>query len=68
MNWIPGEYVDAMAPTTGFAGGDRELLTVLKSFEDIGADEVHLIPTSSDIDQLHRVADIVKDYGAGLTV
>lgn len=59
MNWIPAEYVDAMAPTTGFAGTERELVEVLGRFADIGTDEVHLIPTSSDIDQLRRVADVV---------
>lgn len=59
MNWIPAEYVDAMAPTTGFAGTERELVDVLGRFADIGTDEVHLIPTSSDIDQLRRVADVV---------
>jgi alkanesulfonate monooxygenase SsuD/methylene tetrahydromethanopterin reductase-like flavin-dependent oxidoreductase (luciferase family) len=63
MNWIPTEYVDAMAPSTGWAGNEDELLTVLKRFEDIGTDEVHLIPTSSDIEQVRRVADAVKDFG-----
>ncbi len=29
----------------------------------IGTDEIHLIPTSSDIDQVRRVADVVKDFG-----
>jgi alkanesulfonate monooxygenase SsuD/methylene tetrahydromethanopterin reductase-like flavin-dependent oxidoreductase (luciferase family) len=62
MNWIPAEFVDAMAPTTGWAGTEDELLDVLQKFDDIGADEVHLIPTSSDIDQLRRVADVVKDF------
>jgi alkanesulfonate monooxygenase SsuD/methylene tetrahydromethanopterin reductase-like flavin-dependent oxidoreductase (luciferase family) len=63
MNWIPAEFVDAMAPTTGWAGNDDELLDVLRGFEAIGTDEVHLIPTSSNIDQLRRVADVVKDFG-----
>jgi len=54
MNWIPAEYVDAMAPTTGWAGSEDELLAMLRKFEDIGTDEVHLIPTSSDVDQLRR--------------
>jgi alkanesulfonate monooxygenase SsuD/methylene tetrahydromethanopterin reductase-like flavin-dependent oxidoreductase (luciferase family) len=62
MNWIPREYVDAMAPTTGWAGSDEELLEVLGRFADIGTDEVHLIPTSSDIDQVRRVAEVVKDF------
>ncbi len=63
MNWIPAEIVDAMAPTTGWAGTDDELRAVLQRFADIGTDEVHLIPTSSDIDQVRRVAEVVADLG-----
>jgi alkanesulfonate monooxygenase SsuD/methylene tetrahydromethanopterin reductase-like flavin-dependent oxidoreductase (luciferase family) len=64
LNWIPAEYVDAMAPTTGFAGSDDKLIAVLRTFEAIGADEVQLIPTSSDLGQLRAVADIVGDLCA----
>jgi alkanesulfonate monooxygenase SsuD/methylene tetrahydromethanopterin reductase-like flavin-dependent oxidoreductase (luciferase family) len=63
MNWIPAEYVDAMAPTTGWTGNEDELSNVLKRFDDIGTDEIHLIPTSSDVEQVRRVADVVKDFG-----
>ncbi len=59
MNWIPAEYVDAMAPTTGFAGSADELVAVLRKFDAIGADEIQLIPTSSDLDQLRRAAEVV---------
>ena len=59
MNWIPAEYVDAMAPMTGWAGTEDQLIEVLRNFADVGTDEVHLIPTSSDIDQLRRAADVV---------
>jgi alkanesulfonate monooxygenase SsuD/methylene tetrahydromethanopterin reductase-like flavin-dependent oxidoreductase (luciferase family) len=59
MNWIPAEYVDAMAPMTGWAGSEDELVSVLRKFEAIGTDEVQLIPTSSDIEQLRRAADVV---------
>ena len=58
MNWIPREYVDVMAPTTGWSGSEDELLAVLGKFEAIGTDEVQLIPTSSNIDQLRRAADV----------
>ena len=58
MNWIPAEYVDAMAPMTGWAGSEDELLAVLRKFEGIGTDEVQLIPTSSDLEQLRRAADV----------
>ncbi len=61
MNWIPSEIVEAMAPTTGWAGTADELRGVLARFADIGTDEVHLIPTSSDIDQVRRVAEVVAD-------
>jgi alkanesulfonate monooxygenase SsuD/methylene tetrahydromethanopterin reductase-like flavin-dependent oxidoreductase (luciferase family) len=63
MNWIPIEYVDAMAPSTGWAGTEDQLASVLQQFDDIGTDEVHLIPTSSDVEQMRRVADVVKDFG-----
>jgi hypothetical protein len=62
MNWIPAEDVDAMAPTTGWAGAEDSLVETLRAFEAIGTDEIHLIPTSSDPDQLRRVADVVKDF------
>jgi alkanesulfonate monooxygenase SsuD/methylene tetrahydromethanopterin reductase-like flavin-dependent oxidoreductase (luciferase family) len=62
MNWIPAEIVDAMAPTTGWAGTDDELLDVLRHFAVIGTDEVHLIPTSANIGQLRRVADVVNEF------
>jgi alkanesulfonate monooxygenase SsuD/methylene tetrahydromethanopterin reductase-like flavin-dependent oxidoreductase (luciferase family) len=62
MNWIPAAVVDAMAPTTGWAGNDDELLDVLQKFSGIGTDEIHLIPTSSDVDQLRRVAEVAKQF------
>lgn len=62
MNWIPAEFVDAIAPTTGWAGTQNQLAAVLREFEAIGTDEIHLIPTSSDLDQLQAVADVVKDF------
>ncbi|MCV7431191.1 LLM class flavin-dependent oxidoreductase [Mycolicibacterium bacteremicum] len=59
MNWIPAEFVDAIAPTTGWSGSPDELLETLRRFAEIGTDEVHLIPTSDDIEQVHRVAEVV---------
>ncbi|MFM8598268.1 MAG: LLM class flavin-dependent oxidoreductase [Mycobacterium sp.] len=62
MNWIPVEYVDAMAPTTGWAGTEEQLVDVLRAFAAVGTSEVHLIPTSADLDQLRRVADVVAEF------
>lgn len=61
MNWIPAEYVEAMAPTTGWAGSEDELAEVLRRFAAVGTDEVHLIPTSSDLGQLRSVADVIAE-------
>ena len=57
MNWLPEQLVDAMAPTTGFAGTVEELAVVLDRFAQLGTDEVHLIPTSSDVAQVEQVAE-----------
>jgi alkanesulfonate monooxygenase SsuD/methylene tetrahydromethanopterin reductase-like flavin-dependent oxidoreductase (luciferase family) len=65
MNWIPAEYVDAMAPTTGFAGSEDDLAAVLRKFEAVGADEIQLIPTSSDLEQVERAADLVEAMQSG---
>jgi alkanesulfonate monooxygenase SsuD/methylene tetrahydromethanopterin reductase-like flavin-dependent oxidoreductase (luciferase family) len=62
MNWIPVEYVDAMAPTTGFAGSEDDLIALMREFEAVGTDEIQLIPTSSDLDQLRRAADLVRTF------
>ena len=61
MNWIPAQYVEAMAPSTGWAGSEDELAEVLRGFAAVGTDEVHLIPTSSDLGQLRGVADVVAE-------
>lgn len=61
LNWIPPEHVDAMAPTTGWAGSEDELAVVLRRFADIGTDEIYLIPTSSDAGQLRAAAAVATD-------
>ena len=66
MNWIPVEYIDAMAPTTGFAGGEDDLIAVLREFEAVGTDEIQLIPTSSDLEQVQRAGDLVQAMQGGV--
>jgi hypothetical protein len=43
------------------------LADVLGQFAAIGTSEIHLIPTSTDLDQLRRVADVVADFDPGTT-
>ncbi|TYL49862.1 LLM class flavin-dependent oxidoreductase [Nocardioides sp. BGMRC 2183] len=58
MNWIPAEYVDALAPSAGFAGTVAELRELLARFAEVGADEVQLIPTSDDPRQLDVLTEL----------
>jgi alkanesulfonate monooxygenase SsuD/methylene tetrahydromethanopterin reductase-like flavin-dependent oxidoreductase (luciferase family) len=58
MNWLPPGLVDAMAPTTGFAGTAADLRDLLRRLEDVGTDEVHVIPTTSDVAFVERVAGL----------
>ena len=60
MSWLPTGLVDAMAPTTGFAGSPGDLRIVLDAMAEAGADEVHLVPTSADLRQLDAVAQLVS--------
>ncbi len=57
MNWLPREFVEAFGDTAGFAGTVDELTDVLRRLEDLGADEVQLVPTSSDLSQVERIAE-----------
>jgi alkanesulfonate monooxygenase SsuD/methylene tetrahydromethanopterin reductase-like flavin-dependent oxidoreductase (luciferase family) len=59
MNWLPTGLVDALSARAGFAGTERELADLLRRVEDTGADELHLIPTSSDPVQVERVAALL---------
>lgn len=59
MNWVPESFVDAMAPTTGFAGTPAQLRETLRRFEDLGTDAVQLIPTGSDVTQVERAAELL---------
>jgi alkanesulfonate monooxygenase SsuD/methylene tetrahydromethanopterin reductase-like flavin-dependent oxidoreductase (luciferase family) len=61
IDWLEPEELAAMFPYgwPGWAGSASELKALLRQIEDTGADEVMLISTSSDIDQIARVADII---------
>ncbi len=63
MNWIPVDFVDAMAPGTGWAGTADQLAEVLGAFAAVGTDEIHLIPTSSDLGQLRQAAEVIAELG-----
>ncbi|MCB2047357.1 MAG: LLM class flavin-dependent oxidoreductase [Novosphingobium sp.] len=59
FTWVDEASRDAIAASAGFAGSLQDLRDVLKRIEDKGTDEVQLIPTSSNLDQVKRIADII---------
>ena len=59
LNWLDPAEVNAALPATGFAGTPRELRDWLRRIEDLGADEVSLVPTSADPAEVDRVAELL---------
>ena len=59
MNWLPSDFVDAFSATAGFTGTVPELKDVLRRIEDLGADEVQLVPTSADLAQVEQIAALL---------
>ena len=53
----PG-VAEKLAPTATTTSG-RALKDAARMIEDLGADELILAPTTSDPDELHRVADLL---------
>ena len=59
MNWLPPAEREAAQSGAGFTGNAAELRALLRQIEDLGADEVHLVPTSGDPDEVSRAADAI---------
>lgn len=59
MNWLEPAEREAAQKTAGFTGDASDLRDLLKRIEDLGADEVHLVPTSGNPDEVSRVADAI---------
>jgi alkanesulfonate monooxygenase SsuD/methylene tetrahydromethanopterin reductase-like flavin-dependent oxidoreductase (luciferase family) len=59
LDWLaPGE-IDPLLPIAGFAGSAAELRTLLRQIADLGADEVQLVSTALDPDQVERAAEAI---------
>jgi alkanesulfonate monooxygenase SsuD/methylene tetrahydromethanopterin reductase-like flavin-dependent oxidoreductase (luciferase family) len=59
MNWLEPAEREAAQKSAGFTGNASALRELLKRIEDLGADEVHLVPTSGDPDEVSRAADAI---------
>jgi hypothetical protein len=59
LGYFDAPTLDGLAARAGFAGSPAELRAFLGRIADLGADEVILGTTTSDPDEVARVADIV---------
>lgn len=59
FNWLDDASRQAMANACGFRGSTQALTDRLKQFRDAGCEELQLIPTSIDPDEVLRAAEAV---------
>lgn len=60
FNWLDPASRDGMVKAGGFRGTTQGLTERLKAFSEAGADEVLLIPTSIDPDEVDRAAQAIS--------
>ncbi|MBI1817766.1 MAG: LLM class flavin-dependent oxidoreductase [Deltaproteobacteria bacterium] len=58
LNFMGADAARALAPTVQTTSA-AALRDALKMLADLGTDEVFLVPTTADPDEVHRVADII---------
>jgi alkanesulfonate monooxygenase SsuD/methylene tetrahydromethanopterin reductase-like flavin-dependent oxidoreductase (luciferase family) len=59
LNWVDPATREAAQKGAGFAGDAGQLRDLLRRLEDLGADEVHLVPTTGDPDEVDRIVEAI---------
>lgn len=59
LNWLDPAARSHAQGSAGFAGSPGALRDRLRRIEDLGADEVHLVPTCGDPDEVDRLAEAI---------
>lgn len=57
LSWLPAGFVESVLPGTGFSGDARAFRALARALEDLGTDEVFLVPTGIDEAEAKRAAD-----------
>ncbi len=57
LSWLPAAEREQSLKGSGFAGSAAELRDLLRRIEDLGADEVNLVSTRGDPDEVDRLAE-----------
>jgi alkanesulfonate monooxygenase SsuD/methylene tetrahydromethanopterin reductase-like flavin-dependent oxidoreductase (luciferase family) len=63
LGFLGPEVARHLAPTVQTDSPER-LRDVMRSLADLGTDELHLVPTTADPDEVARVADVIGAYRA----
>ncbi len=61
FNWLDADSRNAMSEHCGFRGSASDLAQRIREFEAAGCDELQLIPTSIDPDEVLRAAEAVTN-------
>lgn len=56
LNFMPADVAKQLAPVAGFNGSINDLKEFLAEIKALGADDVVLVPTSTDINEIHLLA------------
>ncbi|HQQ64251.1 MAG TPA: LLM class flavin-dependent oxidoreductase [Pseudomonadales bacterium] len=59
LNFMPDELARQLAPVAGFNGSIEALKNFLQEIESLGADDVILVPTSTDLEEIQTIARAV---------
>ena len=59
LNFMPADVAKQLAPVAGFNGSINDLKDFLAQIQALGADDVILVPTSSDITEIQSLAKAV---------
>ncbi|MCR9098044.1 MAG: LLM class flavin-dependent oxidoreductase [bacterium] len=59
FNWVDPAAREAMVASAGFRGSAQDFRDLVSAIADTGANELLLIPTSIDPDEVDRVADLI---------
>jgi hypothetical protein len=58
LEFLGADLARQLAATVKTDSADR-LRAVLRAVAELGADELHLVPTTADPDEIARVADVI---------
>jgi len=59
MNFMPKDISSQLIPHAGFNGSINDLKDFLQEIKKLGADDVILAPTSTDIEEIKRIARVI---------